>query len=96
MAAKIQIAAATCRTKAISRAGVRESRHETNQALPNPGDIPVGLDPQLSMSKKNNGRNPAVNTAETELRCRTPWLNYSSVFAERNFIATISSATTTP
>ena len=60
-----------------------------------PGDIPVGLDPWLSMSKKNNGRNPAVNTADTELRCRTPWLNCSSVFAERNFIATISSATTT-
>ena len=29
-----------------------------------PGDIPVGLDPQLSMSKKNDGRNPAVNTAD--------------------------------
>ena len=41
-----------------------------------PGDVPVGLDPQLSMSKKNDGRNPAVNTAEThtELRCRTPEL----------------------
>ena len=34
MAAKIQIAAATCRTKAISRAGVGELRHETNQVLP--------------------------------------------------------------
>ena len=29
-----------------------------------PGDIPVGLDPQFSMSKKNNRRNPAVNTAD--------------------------------
>ena len=62
-----------------------------------PGDIPVGLDPQFSMSKKNDGRNPAVNTADrVSLRCRTPWLNCSSVFAERNFITTISSATTTP
>ena len=34
MAAKIQIAAAACRTKAMSRAGVGELRHETNQVLP--------------------------------------------------------------
>ena len=33
-AAKIQIAAAACRTKATSRAGVGELRHETNQVLP--------------------------------------------------------------
>ena len=63
-----------------------------------PGDIPVGLDPQLSMSKKKTTAAIPRSTPQTEqLRCRTPWLNcYSSVFAERNFITTISSAATTP
>ena len=39
--------------------GTRPTRYSRH-----PGDIPVGLDPQFSMSKKNNGRNPAVNTAD--------------------------------
>ena len=39
--------------------GTRPTRHSRH-----PGDIPVGLDPQFSMSKKNDGRNPAVNTAD--------------------------------
>ena len=39
--------------------GTRPTRYSRH-----PGDVPVGLDPQLSMSKKNNGRNPAVNTAD--------------------------------
>ena len=60
-----------------------------------PGDVPVGLDPQLSMSKKKTKAAIPRSTPQTELRCRTPWLNCSSVFAERNFITTISSATTT-
>ena len=85
-AAKIQIAAATCRTKATSRAGVwenygtRPTRHSRH-----PGDVPVGLDPQFSMSKKNNGRNPAVNTtADRVAVCAgRPRLNYSSVFRLR-------------
>ena len=34
--------------------GTRPTRHSRH-----PGDVPVGLDPQFSMSKKNNGRNPA-------------------------------------
>ena len=70
--------------------GTRPTRYSRH-----PGDIPVGLDPQFSMSKKNNGRNPAVVNTADRVGCRTPWLNYSSVFAERNFITTISSATTT-
>ena len=69
--------------------GTRPTRYSRH-----PGDIPVGLDPQFSMSKKITAAIPR-STPQTELRCRTPWLNYSSVFAERNFIATISSATTT-
>ena len=65
MAAKIQIAAATCRTKAMSRAGVGENYGtRPTRYSRHPGDVPVGLDPQFSMSKKNNGRNPAVNTAD--------------------------------
>ena len=65
MAAKIQIAAPLRAERRRYLAlvwenyGTRPTRHSRH-----PGDIPVGLDPQFSMSKKNDGRNPAVNTAD--------------------------------